>query len=258
MNIRLLVLAILGLLGAFLFSRRASASYVTWADRASQLDFTSIANPFNSEFVPDYTGEPPQISAQEYREILSANGYDPYQFPGAVDVRSAAEPPDNFDMMGDYSNMGKQTVSISPDANVAAFLALIREVEANGQYNVIAGGDLFNDFSEHPFILNPNRRKPLGTTAAGAYQMVVGTWKMARDALGLKDFSRASQDRAAIWILDKKRPGSLALIKAGRFDDAIARLSGEWEAFAKMLQGAYSWTLAEARDFLESSGGTYA
>lgn len=156
----------------------------------------------------------------------------------------------------------------SSAVNVRAFLALIRQAESNDRYDVIAGGDTFDDFDEHPFVLDPYRRKPLGTTASGAYQMVVHTWLLARDALALPDFSPANQDRAAEFLLAHKVPGhnvikpegtgTLELVQAGRFDDAIAVLGPEWESFAKMTAGTYHITLGEARAFIEAKGGTYA
>lgn len=152
--------------------------------------------------------------------------------------------------------------------NVEAFLALIRHIEAGGDYQVIAGGDRFNDFSEHPFILDPERSKPLGTTAAGAYQMVRRTWMLARDNLGLSDFSPASQDAAAQWLIKFKVPGENAvapegtgnyeLVEAGRFDEAIQALRREWEAFDRMAKGEYHVSLADARSFLQASGGVVA
>lgn len=152
--------------------------------------------------------------------------------------------------------------------NITAFLALIRRAESGDDYYIIAGGDHFTDTREHPFVLDPGRAKPLGTTASGAYQMVRGTWALARDALGLTDFSPASQDAAAEWLLRYKVPGENAmqaegtgvyeLVEAGQFDEAMARLGPEWEAFAKMAVGRYHLSLDDAREFIESQGGTYS
>lgn len=152
--------------------------------------------------------------------------------------------------------------------NVAAFLALIRRVESADDYGVIAGGARFTDFSEHPYVREWDRVKPLGTTASGAYQMVRATWAMARDALGLEDFSPASQDAAAEWLLKYKVPGqnivmpegtgNYELVAAGRFDEAIAALRLEWEAFDRMLAGRYHVTLAQAREYLQANGAVLA
>jgi lysozyme len=116
--------------------------------------------------------------------------------------------------------------------------------------------------------LNPERAKPLGTTASGGYQMVKRTWEMARDALALPDFTPASQDAGAIWILKFKVPGTwnvnangtgiYDMVAAGRFDEATRALAPEWESFAKMHAGKYPMTLADAQQIYESAGGTVA
>lgn len=154
------------------------------------------------------------------------------------------------------------------DKNTLAFLALIRESEAGGRYDLIAGGDVFTDFSEHPFNIDPKRRKLLGTTASGAYQMVRGTWNMARDALELDDFSPASQDAAAIWILKHKIPGQnkfnlsgnglFNVVERGDLGGAIVAYRSEWEAFAKMLEGKYPITLTDAAEIFQRNGGNIA
>jgi muramidase (phage lysozyme) len=155
-------------------------------------------------------------------------------------------------------------------ANVRAFLALIRQVEPSppGDYTSIAGGDHFSDFSEHPFVLEPDRVKKLGTTASGAYQMVKKTWAYARDALELSDFSPASQDAAAAWLLQYKVPGqniiepggtgNIELIEAGDFRAALAAYAPEWEALQKMLQGRYPVTLDQAQAIYSDAGGQVA
>lgn len=148
---------------------------------------------------------------------------------------------------------------LSAERNIDAFLALIREAEANSEYDVIAGGDHFSDYSDHPFIIDAYRPKPAGTTASGAYQMVKGTWLAARNALELEDFSPHSQDLAARWIIEFKRKPAMAYVKAGKFDQAIAALRGEWQAFDLMVEGRYrKMTIGQARALYAENGGSFA
>lgn len=157
--------------------------------------------------------------------------------------------------------------------NVAAFKALIRTAEAQGRYDVIAGypsypDAIFTDYSEHPYVLNPNRERYIGTTASGAYQMVRKTWTLARDGLELGDFTPASQDAAADWLIKYKVPGQDAvnpegtgnyeLINAGRFADAIVALGPEWESLQKIAAGRYYLKMGDALAFIESAGGKNA
>ena len=54
--------------------------------------------------------------------------------------------------------------------------------------NVIVGGELFTDYSDHPrklVTLNPK----LKSTGAGRYQLLSRWWDAYRKQLGLKDFS---------------------------------------------------------------------
>lgn len=131
---------------------------------------------------------------------------------------------------------------------VAAFLYMIRasehvyprDVENDAAYNIFYGGARFNDLSDHP--VNTGEMKPVKlpdamcraagrapgcvTTAAGAYQIIRPTWNRVRDVLGLPDFSRESQDRAAIYLLEES--GAMERIGLGDIEGAIAKAAPVW------------------------------
>ena len=70
----------------------------------------------------------------------------------------------------------------------------------NHGYDVIVGGELFTDYSDHPrklVTLNPK----LKSTGAGRYQLLSRWWDAYRKQLGLKDFSPKSQDAVALQQL---------------------------------------------------------
>ena len=72
----------------------------------------------------------------------------------------------------------------------------VRKPENHG-YDVIVGGELFTDYSDHPrklVTLNPK----LKSTGAGRYQLLSRWWDAYRKQLGLKDFSPKSQDAVAL------------------------------------------------------------
>ncbi|NJO55224.1 MAG: glycoside hydrolase family 104 protein [Rhodospirillales bacterium] len=77
----------------------------------------------------------------------------------------------------------------------------IAAVESNGgDYAVMNGGERITDFSDHP-----RRVGTRGTsTAAGKYQFIESTWDEAVAALGLPDFSPASQEKAFWWYAGKR------------------------------------------------------
>ncbi|WP_232435877.1 glycoside hydrolase family 104 protein [Burkholderia ubonensis] len=141
------------------------------------------------------------------------------------------------------------------DPNVQAFLLMIRTGEGttgpNG-YRTLFGGGLFDSFGDHPNVAVT--RGTLTSTAAGAYQILYRTWLEAKAALGLTDFSPASQDAAAVWLI--KRRGALADVQAGRFDAAIRKCNKEWASLPGSPYGQPTLTLARAHSLLLAAGGS--
>lgn len=153
-----------------------------------------------------------------------------------------------------FKDMIAPTDTDQAEANVSAFLAMIRKAEGtagpNG-YRTLFGGRLFSDFSDHPRIAQQftdragNRR---WTSAAGAYQFMaispipgtekstaVNTWDRIAARLGLADFSPESQDLAAVELI--REAGALGDVRAGRFDQAVGKVRGIW---ASMPGAGYS------------------
>lgn len=148
---------------------------------------------------------------------------------------------------------------MNPEANLKAFLSVIRQVEPNppGSYTSLVGGGQFNDFSDHP------ARKGWpgvgGSTAAGAYQITLRTWREVLKRVPLPDFSPQSQDIAAVTILQFPwRQNAYSDVLAGNFDLALRKLSLEWEAFEKMLAGQYPVTLDSAKQLYAQNGGGFS
>ena len=77
-----------------------------------------------------------------------------------------------------------------------------RQKTRNHGYDVIVGGELFTDYSDHPrklVTLNPK----LKSTGAGRYQLLSRWWDAYRKQLGLKDFSE-SQDAVALQQIKER------------------------------------------------------
>lgn len=115
---------------------------------------------------------------------------------------------------------------------VAAFLKMLRACEGtagpNG-YRTMFGGELFDDFSDHPRKVITRRLlggKEISSTAAGAYQFLSRTWDELVKKYGFADFSAASQDAAAVALIHGR--GALATILDGRIEDAITQCNREW------------------------------
>jgi muramidase (phage lysozyme) len=137
---------------------------------------------------------------------------------------------------------------MSLPVDVNAFLYMIRscehrypnDVTNDACYEIFYGGQRFADLSDHPVItgeLAPvplpeamcraaGLKSPCFSTAAGAYQFIRPTWTRLRNKLGLDDFGFASQDRAALELLDES--GILGLIEDGEIESAIRKASKIW------------------------------
>ncbi|CAG4928255.1 glycoside hydrolase family 24 protein [Paraburkholderia saeva] len=173
-----------------------------------------------------------------------------------TDSDSASDWTGSFSDMGStVSNLFTSVSSAVSDPNVQAFLTLIRTGEGttgpNG-YRTLYGGGLFTSYADHP----PGTVTASGITssAAGAYQILAGTWAEIKLAYSLPDFSPASQDIAAVALI--KRRGALADVEAGRFDAAIAKCAKEWASLPGSPYGQPTLTLDRAHQVLADAGGT--
>ena len=79
-----------------------------------------------------------------------------------------------------------------------------RQKTRNHGYDVIVGGELFTDYSDHPrklVTLNPK----LKSTGAGRYQLLPRYRDVTAAEVGLKDFSPKSQDAVALQQIKERR-----------------------------------------------------
>jgi len=123
-------------------------------------------------------------------------------------------------MMQDYA-------ALLANDNVQAFLALIRKTEG-ATYDTLFGGGKFDSFADHPrqAITRPLGGKSITSTAAGAYQFLSKTWDECARACGFTDFSPASQDMAALFLIQRR--GALDAVKDADWRVAITKCNREW------------------------------
>lgn len=142
--------------------------------------------------------------------------------------------------------------------NVAAFLRVIREGETrqtDDAYRTIVGGELFDDFSDHPNKLVRIDRLGVSSTAAGAYQFLYRTWKGLCSKYNFLDFRPHTQDCAAVALILGR--GALQDVIDGRFNEAIYKVNKEWASMPGSPYGQGGITIARARQVYESYGGSY-
>lgn len=91
-------------------------------------------------------------------------------------------------------------------------------------YRVLFGGGRFASLERHPEIVVS---RYYTSAAAGAYQFLPSTWKEAARRLNLVNFGPASQDQAAIYLVEKR--GALqSFDRQGLTTEVLARLAAEW------------------------------
>ena len=175
--------------------------------------------------------------------------------------RPAAELAVELEDVVGMSPDAQELAAIAAEPNVQAFLAMIRAGEGTAGpegYRTLFGGELFATFADHP--RNPVTRisgdSLITSSAAGAYQILARTWDDIAPALQLADFSPQSQDIAAVALI--RRRGALADVRAGRFEDAVAKCAKEWASLPGSPYGQPTLTLARARDVYSGAGGVFA
>ena len=142
-----------------------------------------------------------------------------------------------------------------PTLRIRSFLRCIREFECEAEhddskrYQMLNfpppgnSGARFSNYATHPW----NGFSPPGlphSTAAGAYQILQGTWKEIFDN-GLIEskgdrFSPAVQDRIAVMKLEDR--AALHLVRTGSIQDAVSKLTSEWTSLPGGKQNAHRLT----------------
>ena len=159
----------------------------------------------------------------------------------------------------------------TPTDNIAAWLWMIRVAEGTadklgfqGQFpsQHFAIDDPKSPsykFQSHPGtvqVATGKGGKVLRSSAAGAYQFTNDTWAGCLKALNLPDFSPESQNKAAIY-LTQRRQNALEDVKAGRFSVAIQKCKKEWASFPNAnYPGQGTRTVAQMQQWFRDGGGT--
>ena len=156
---------------------------------------------------------------------------------------------------------------LSKDPKEQTLLTAIAYSEGAGDnYNVHFGGKTFSDMSKHPgasdasIILKSGAR--LYPTAAGRYQFLKSTWDKDADTLGLKDFSKESQDRAAIYELIKS--GAIDRLDKNDVQGALTSANTVWASLPGSTlgkeyngrTGEMSWVTDVYNRALKGNGAT--
>jgi muramidase (phage lysozyme)/uncharacterized protein (DUF2345 family) len=149
--------------------------------------------------------------------------------------------------------------------NIAAFLWMIRACEGTAEllgyqaqfpstHFAIDNPDLpCYQFNDHPGTVQV--ANGLRSSAAGAYQFLISTWKSCKKILGLSNFNPANQDSACILLLAQNN--SLDDIKAGRFTIAVEKNKRTWASLpGANYPGQGTRSVAFTQQVYKQAGGT--
>ena len=147
--------------------------------------------------------------------------------------------------------------------NRTAFLDMIAHSEigsallevSDDGYNVLVGSTpskplLFGSYENHPNIYN----KTCNSTAAGRYQLLYRYYLYYKPLLKLPDFSPASQDAIALQQIRERH--ALDDIDAGRFSEAVAKVSNIWASLPGAGYSQHENKLADLQLAYTNAGGT--
>lgn len=165
-----------------------------------------------------------------------------------------------------------QTERAMQNQNMPAFLAMIEYAEGTAQggrdpYRTCYGyRHTIQSFADHPAVTGEWAGESLASlgaayagkvsTAAGRHQIIKQTWLMCKRALSLPDFSPASQDAAAVYLIRKR--GAVEAIEAGQIAEAVELCRQEWASLPGAGYGQPERKLAALLDVYERAGGYLA
>jgi len=130
-----------------------------------------------------------------------------------------------------------------------------RQKTDNRGYDVLVGGGLFFDYSDHPRKL-VKLSATLSSTAAGRYQLLSRYFDAYKKQLGLKDFSSTSQDAIALQQIRECR--AFNDIEDGKISSAIAKCARIWASLPGNDYGQHQQKLSDLEAAYTKAGGKLA
>jgi muramidase (phage lysozyme) len=151
--------------------------------------------------------------------------------------------------------------------NIKAFLTMIRCCEGTNYTNgyrylfgsTHANEKLFDSFANHPgkyFTYTDKSGKILKTSAAGAYQITLTTWKALKKRVTLPNFDEHSQDLAALELINET--GAIPYIEQGKIEKALDKVKKIWASLPGSGSNQPERNLAFALRCYRLAGGMMA
>ena len=127
-----------------------------------------------------------------------------------------------------------------------------RQKTRNHGYDVIVGGELFTDYSDHPrklVTLNPK----LKSTGAGRYQLLSRWWDAYRKQ---RPERLLSEKVRTLWHCSRLRSVALYMIDRGDIRQAIDRCSNIWASLPGAGYGQFEHKADSLIAKFKEAGGT--
>ena len=125
-------------------------------------------------------------------------------------------------------------------------------VNSDRGYNVRFPSKTFSGYQSHPktVLYAPVFGKMVGSSAAGRYQILKGTWASLEAILGLEDFTPENQDLGAIYLMYEKKVIK-DIINEINFEDVISKLGSIWATMPGSQHNEYVATIDGAKKFYD-------
>lgn len=140
--------------------------------------------------------------------------------------------------------------------NVKAFLRAIRLGEGTSDdlgYQRLVGGGEFEGFDQHPGIKIYIKAYNIWSSAAGAYQFILPTWRGLVSEWGFTDFSPSTQDEAAVALILEKN--ALKDVMGGRIEEAVRKCKQVWASLPGSTHGQRTETMKRFLAEYDQHGG---
>jgi len=130
-------------------------------------------------------------------------------------------------------------------------IAYAEGTAGEGGYQTIYSYRYFHSFADHPRRIECAWSSGgwLCSDAAGRYQMLSTTFDYVAEPLGLRDFSPASQDLAAVELI--RRYDVLDAIQRGEFERTLYAIRAEWASLPGAGYGQPERDLDDLREVYE-------
>lgn len=115
----------------------------------------------------------------------------------------------------------------------------------NKGYDVIVGGALFADYSDHPRVLVPLPKLKIKSTGAGRYQILERYYDHYKAQLKLPDFGPESQDAIAWQLIGEC--GARGDVLAGNFEVAVHKCRSRWASLPGAGYGQHEHKMSDLR-----------